>query len=123
MSRPRREKATITIRLTQERHTVIKRLCSLKGMTQTGYLASLATEQARRELKEHAVREYLQGKASLSEIARKTGLDVPAIMEAITPGEVEEKRAIEGFLKAARTLAETHSDPEFYELAVKAVAA
>ena len=123
MSRPRREKATITIRLTQDRHTVIKRLCSLKGMTQTGYLASLATEQARRELKEHAVREYLQGKASLSEIARKTGLDVPAIMEAITPGEVEEKRAIEGFLKAARTLAETHSDPEFYELAVKAVAA
>ena len=123
MSRPRREKATITIRLTQEQHTVIKRLCTLKGMTQTGYLASLATEQARRELKEHAVREYLEGKASLSELARKTGLDVPTIMESIAPGEVEERRAVEGFLKAAKTLAETHSDPEFYELAVRAVAA
>ena len=50
------------------------------------------------------------------------GLDMPTIMEAIAPGEVEEKRAIESFLKAAKTLAETHSDPEFYELAVKAVA-
>jgi hypothetical protein len=43
-------------------------------------------------------------------------------MGAIAPAEVEEKRAIESFLKAARSLAETHSDPEFYELAVKAVA-
>ena len=123
MSRTRREKATITIRLTQERHTVIKRLCSLKGMTQTGYLASLATDQARRELEEHAVREYLGGKASLSDLARKTGLDVPTIMEAVAASGAEEKRAIEGFLKAARSLADTHSDPEFYDLAVKAVAA
>ena len=123
MSRPRREKATITIRLTQERHTVIKRLCVLKGMTQTGYLASLATEQARKELQEHAVREYLEGKASLSELARKTGLDVPTIMEAVAASGAEEKRAIEGFLKAAKSLAAAHSDPEFYELALKAVAA
>ncbi|OGC00663.1 MAG: hypothetical protein A3G35_08005 [candidate division NC10 bacterium RIFCSPLOWO2_12_FULL_66_18] len=123
MSRTRREKATITIRLTQERHTVIKRLCVLKGMTQTGYLASLATDQARRELEEHAVREYLGGKASLSDLARKTGLDVPTIMEAVAASGAEEKRAIEGFLKAARSLADTHSDPEFYDLAVKAVAA
>ncbi|OGB91485.1 MAG: hypothetical protein A3H39_08010 [candidate division NC10 bacterium RIFCSPLOWO2_02_FULL_66_22] len=123
MSRTRREKATITIRLTQERHTVIKRLCVLKGMTQTGYLASLATDQARKELQEHAVREYLGGKASLSDLARKTGLDVPTIMEAVAASGAEEKRAIEGFLKAARSLADTHSDPEFYDLAVKAVAA
>lgn len=123
MSRTRREKATITIRLTQERHTVIKRLCVLKGMTQTGYLASLATEQARKELQEHAVREYLEGKASLSELARKTGLDVPTIMEAVAAGGTGEKRAVEAFLQAARSLADTHSDPEFYELAVKAVAA
>ncbi len=123
MSRPRRERATITIRLTQERHTLLKRLCTLKGMTQTGYLASIATEQARKELKEHAVREYRDGRGSLSELARKTGLDVPTIMGAIAPGEVEEKRAIESFLKATRSLAAIHSDPEFYELAVKAVAA
>jgi uncharacterized protein (DUF1778 family) len=123
MRKPGREKATITIRLTQERHAVLKRLCSLKGMTQTGYLAALATEQATKEMKDHAVREYLSGRASLSELARRTGLDVPTIMDAIAPGEVEEKRAIEGFLKAAMRLAEVHSDPEFYELAVKAVAA
>ncbi len=49
-------------------------------------------------------------------------MNVPTIMEAIVPTETEEKRAIEGFLKAARSLAETHADPEFYELAVKAVA-
>ena len=123
MRKPRKDRTTITIRLSRERHALLKRLCTLKGMTQTGYLASLATEQARRELKEHAVREYLEGKASLSELARKTGLDVPTIMESIAPGEVEERRAVEGFLKAANTLAETHSDPEFYELAVRAVAA
>jgi uncharacterized protein (DUF1778 family) len=123
MRKPRKDRTTITIRLSRERHALLKRLCTLKGMTQTGYLASLATEQARRELKEHAVREYLEGKASLSELARKTGLDVPTIMESIAPGEVEERRAVEGFLKAAKTLAETHSDPEFYQLAVRAVAA
>ena len=123
MRKPRKDRTTITIRLSRERHALLKRLCTLKGMTQTGYLASLATEQARRELKEHAVREYLEGKASLSELARKTGLDVPTIMESIAPGEVEERRAVEGFLKAAKTLAETHSDPEFYELAVRALAA
>ena len=99
----------ITIRLSPERHALLKRLCTLKGMTQTGYLASLATDQARRELEEHAVREYLEGKASLSELARKTGLDVPTIMEAVAASGAEEKRAIEGFLKAAKSLAAAHS--------------
>ena len=123
MRKSGKEKATITIRLTQERHAVLKRLCSLKGMTQTGYLAALATEQATKEMKDHAVREYLSGRASLSELARRTGLDVPTIMEAIATGGGDEKRAIESFLKAARALADAHSDPEFYELALKAVAA
>ena len=123
MRKAGKEKVTITIRLTAERHAFLKRLCALKGISQTGYLASLATERARQELKEHAAREYLAGRASLSELARRTGLDVPTIMEAIAAGGAEEKRAVEGFLKAARSLADTHSDPEFYELAVKAVSA
>ena len=44
-------------------------------------------------------------------------------MEAMAPGQAEEKRAIEGFLEVVRTLAEPHSDPEFHALALKAVAA
>jgi uncharacterized protein (DUF1778 family) len=123
MRKEGKEKATITIRLTPERHALLKRLCALKGISQTGYLASLATERARQELKEHAAREYLAGRASLSELARRTGLDVPTIMEVVAAGGAEEKRAIEGFLKAVKSLADTHSDPEFYELAVKAVSA
>ena len=123
MRKPRKERTTITIQLSEDRHVLLKRLCALKGISQTGYLASLATERARQELKEHAAREYLAGRASLSELARRTGLDVPTIMEAIAAGGAEEKRAIGGFLKAAKSLADTHSDSEFYELAVKAVSA
>ncbi|MBI4841637.1 MAG: hypothetical protein HY803_11295, partial [candidate division NC10 bacterium] len=88
--KPRKDRTTITIRLSRERHALLKRLCSLKGMTQTGYLSTLATEQARRELKEHAVREYLEGKASLSGLAMKTGLDGPTIMEGVAASGAEE---------------------------------
>jgi hypothetical protein len=115
-------RATITVRLTEEQHTVLKRLCRLKRMTQAGYLTSLATEQAQQELTAYAVREYLDGRASISELATKTGLDVPTIMEAAAAEAGTDRRAVEAFLSAAKSLADAHADPEFYELAVKAAA-
>ena len=123
MKKPAKARATITIRLTEDQHTVLKRLCRLRGMTQAGYLATLATDQARQELTAYAVREYLDGRASLSELATKTGLDVPTIMDAVAAARGREGQAVEGFLSAAKSLANTHSDPEFYELALKAGAA
>lgn len=123
MKKSARARATITIRLTKDQHTLLKRLCRLKGLTQAGYLASLATEQARQELTAYAVREYLDGRASLSELATRTGLDVPTIMDAVAAATGTERRAIEAFLSAAKSLADLHADPEFYELAVKAAAA
>lgn len=122
MKEPAKARATITVRLTEEQHTVLKRLCRLKRMTQAGYLASLATEQAQQELTAYAVREYLDGRASLSELATKTGLDVPTIMEAAAAVVGTDRRAVEAFLSAAKSLADAHADPEFYELAVKAAA-
>jgi Predicted UDP-glucose 6-dehydrogenase len=119
----KRKKATqISVRLTDEQHEVLERLCHLKNTTKTAYLARLATKQARKELLDYAVREYLQGKASLSELAKKTGLDVPTIMDGVAEVSGKDERAREAFLKATKSLSEAHKDPEFYELVVKALA-
>jgi hypothetical protein len=50
----------------------------LKKTSKTGYLARLAKDHARRELLSYAAEEYLGGKVSLSELAKKTSFDVPA---------------------------------------------
>lgn len=121
MKRETTTKVTITVRLTAQQHALLRRLCRLKGMTQTAYLASVATEQATQQLKAYAAREYAEGRASLSELATRTALDVPTLMEAVSLGGGAERTAVEAFLTAAKTLADTHADPGFYELAVKAV--
>ena len=69
----------------------------------------------------YAVGEYLAGKASLSELAKKTGLDVPTIMDEVARVRGEDKRAVEGFLAAVKTLSTLNNDPEFYKLAVTAM--
>ena len=121
MKRGKQEKTTLTVRLTEEEDQVLRRLCMLKKTSKTGYLARLAKDQAKRELLDYAATEYLEGKASLSELAKKTGLDVPTIMEEIARIKGREKRAAEAFLSAVKTLSQVNEDPEFYDLAVKAV--
>ena len=121
MKRGKQEKTTLTVRLTEEEDQVLRRLCMLKKTSKTGYLARLAKDQAKRELLDYAATEYLEGKASLSELAKKTGLDVPTIMEEIARIKGGEKRAGEAFLSAVKTLSQVNEDPEFYDLAVKAV--
>lgn len=115
------EKITIIIRLTDEEDQVLRRICTLKKTSKTEYLARLAKDQAKRELLDYAAEEYLEGKVSLSELAKKTGLDVPAIMDEVTKIKGGEKRAVEAFLSAIETLAKLNKDPAFYDLAVKAI--
>jgi uncharacterized protein (DUF1778 family) len=50
MKKERRHTATVTVRLTDEEDEVLRRLCALKQTSRTGYLARLATSQARKEL-------------------------------------------------------------------------
>jgi len=121
MKKEKHEKTTVTVRLTDEEDQVLRRLCMLKKTTKTGYLARLAKDQAKRELLNYAAGEYLEGKASLSELAKKTGLDVPTIMDEVARIKGGEKRAVEAFLSAVETLSKLNKDPEFYDLAVKAV--
>lgn len=121
MKKEKQEKTTVTVRLTDEEDQVLRRLCMLKKTSKTGYLTWLAKDQAKRELLEYAAGEYLEGKASLSELAKKTGLDVPTIMDEIARTKGGEKRAIEAFLSAVETLSKVKKDPEFYKLAVKAI--
>ena len=121
MRKARRQTTTVTVRLTDEEHAVLRRLCALKQTSQTGYLTHLATSQAKKELLDYAVGEYRAGKASLSELAKKTGLDVPTIMDEVARVTGEDKRAVEGFLSAVKTLSEANNAPEFYTLAVKAI--
>jgi len=121
MRKEKHEKTTVTVRLTDEEDQVLKRLCILKKTSKTGYLARLAKDQAKRELLDYATGEYLEGKASLSELAKKTGLDVPTIMDEIVKIKGDDKRAVEAFLSAVETLSRVNQDPEFYNLAVKAI--
>ena len=121
MKRKKQEKTTLTVRLTDEEDQVLRRLCMLKKTSKTGYLTRLAKDQAKRELLNYAAGEYLEGKASLSELAKKTGLDVPTIMDEIARTKGGEKRAVEAFLSAVETLSKVKEDPEFYNLAVKAI--
>jgi len=121
MKPEKHEKTTVTVRLTDEEDAVLSRLCALKKASKTGYIARLAKEQARRELLEYAVEEYLGGRASLSELAKKTGLDVPTIMDELATIKGEDKRAVDAFLSAVETLSKVNKDPEFYNLAVRAV--
>ncbi len=121
MKKQKREKTTITVRLSDEEDQVLRRLCVLKKTTKTGYLARLAKDQAKRELLHYAVGEYMEGKASLSELAKKTGIDVPTIMDEIASQKGAEKRAVEAFLSAVKTVSKLNKDPEFYDLAVKAL--
>ena len=121
MKKEKQEKTTLTVRLTDEEDQVLRRLCMLKKTSKTGYLARLAKDQAKRELLNYAAEEYLEGKASLSELAKKTGVDVPTIMHEIARIKGGEQQAIEGFLSAVETLSKVKEDPELYNLAVKAL--
>ncbi len=121
MKKEKHEKTTVTIRLTDEEDQVLRRLCLLKKTSKTGYLARLAKDQAKKELLNYAAGEYLEEKASLSELAKKTGLDVPTIMDEVARIQGGEKRAVEAFLSAVETLSKLNKDPEFYDLAIKAV--
>ena len=119
MKKQKHEKTTVTVRLTDEEDQILSRLCALKKTSKTGYLSRLAKDQARRE--NYAVGEYFEGKASLSELSKKTSIDVPTIMDEIASLKGGEKRAIEAFLSAIKTVSKLTKDPEFYDLAVKAV--
>ena len=68
-----------------------------------------------------AVEGYRAGRASLSELAKKTGFDVPTIMEAVAKATGEDTHAVEGFLAAVKALADEKRDPKFYWLARRAL--
>ena len=121
MKKDKSHTTTVTVRLTDEEYAVLQRLCTLKKISRTRYLARLATHYAQQELLQYAVDEYLGGRASLSELATQTGLDVPTIMEEVARITEEDTQAVEGFLSAVQTLAQVHDDPEFYTLAVRAI--
>ncbi len=121
MKKEKPEKTTITVRLTDEEDQVLRRLGMLKKTSKTGYLSRLAKDQAKKELLNYAAGEYLEERASLSELAKITGLDVPTIMDEVAKIRGGEKRAVEAFLSAVETLSKLNKDPEFYNLAIKAV--
>jgi hypothetical protein len=79
------------------------------------------SSQAKKDLLNHAVGEYLAGEASLSELTKRTGLDVPTIMDGMAKVTGEDKRAVEGFLSAVKALSEANKDLELYTLSVKTI--
>ena len=121
MSKEKRHRTTVTVRLTDEEYDVLTRLCDLQKTTRTAYLARVATRHAKQELLRYAADEYLAGRASLSELATRTGLDVPTIMEEVGQITGEDTQAVESFLSAVETLSQLHHDPEFYAMAKKAI--
>src|SRR6266498_2351923 len=63
MKKEKHEKTTVTVRLTDEEDQVLSRLCTLKKMSKTGYLARLAKDQDRR-----AVEAFLSAVETLSKL-------------------------------------------------------
>ena len=120
MKKGKETRTTVTVRLTRQEHGIIQKLCRLKNTTQTSYLATLAAEQAKDELLDYAVEEYQKGAASISELVRKTGLDVTTIMDAIAAATAKDRRPIEAFLAAAETISRELHDDGFYRMALKA---
>jgi len=121
-NRPRRPaRTTITVRLTREQLSQLTRACKLHQMSQTGCLTRLAVEQIREDLLRYAVTAYESGKASVSTLAKETGLDVPTILDAVAMRTSSGSKAAEAFLAEARDLSRTLKDPEFYEKAKAAL--
>ena len=83
MKTEKKAKTTVSVRLTNEDHKVLSRLCALKKTSRREYLSALAKNQLKKELLQYAVEEYSTGRASLSALAKKTGLDVPTIMDEV----------------------------------------
>ena len=75
----------------------------------------------KKEVLRYAVEEYSNAGASLSALAKKTGLDVPTIMDEVARVTGEDKRVVGGFLSAVKTISEVNEDPEFYRVAVEAL--
>ena len=121
MSAEKRGKTTISVRLSNQEHEVLSRLCALKKTSRTEYLVTLAKNQVKKELLQYAVEEYLKSGESLSALAKKTGLDVPTIMDEVARATGEDQRVVEGFLSAVKTISEANKDPEFYRVAVNAL--
>ena len=122
MTAEKRIKTSISVKLSNQEHEILRRLCALKKTSRTEYLAALTKNQVKIELLQYAVEEFLNGKESLSALAKKTGLDVPTIMDEIARVTGKDHRAVEGFLSAVKTISEVNKDPEFYRIAVKALA-
>jgi len=57
----------------------------------------------------------------LSGLAKKTGLDVPTIMDEVVRVTGEGKIAVEGILSAVKTISEVNEDLDFYHVAIKAL--
>ena len=86
-----------------------------------GLLATLAAEQARDELLAYAVAEYLADRSSISELVTRTGLDVTAIMDAVGKAADSDRRVLDAFLAAAKTVSKQLKDPSFYKTALRAI--
>jgi len=80
----------------------------------------VATKRARAELLSYAVEQYRSGKASLSELSKRTGIDVPTIMDAVSENASKDSSTVDAFMAAIENVAEVHEAPEFYNLAVRA---
>ena len=117
----RSPRTTLTVRLTAAEHDSLGRICALKKMSRTAYLAEAATKGARTELLNYAVEEYRKGRASLSELSKRTGIDVPTLMDAVSENVGNDSNVTDGFMAAIEKVAEVHEAPEFYNLAVKAL--
>ena len=122
MKKTKEPKTTVTIRLNDQQHALLQRVCRLKNQSQAGYLAHLATEQAKKDLLDYAVKQYVAGKASLSELVTKTGLDITTLMEAIAEVSATDRAARDTFLAAVKAISKAHKDPNFYAVALKALA-
>lgn len=52
---------------------------------------------------------------------KRTGIDVPTIMDAMSENAGKDSNAVDAFMAAVKNVAEVHEAPEFYDAAVRAI--
>ena len=113
------KKRTLSVRRDPAAELRLERASALGKQSRGAFLGRAGDELASRVLLDWAVERYRQGEQTFSELAEQTGLDLEQIMEAVT--ERNGDAGLQMFLASCRAIAETQHDPEFLELAERAV--
>ena len=113
------KKRTLSVRLDPQAERRLERAATLQKQSRGAFLERAGDELASRVLLDWAVERYRTGERTFSELAEETGLNIEQIMDAVT--ERDGDAGLQMFLDSCKAIARAQHDPQFLELAEKAI--